>query len=72
MFACRKSKVSQEYYESGHDETPIRQSFRRPIEFLYVPEMEEDALKVVRVWEGNIHPKQIFYTECFEAVNLPM
>ncbi len=54
VFACPKSKVSNEYYGGNYVPEEINKNLNRPIEFIYVPEMESISLKVISDWEASL------------------
>ena len=54
VFACSKTKVSEEYYGGHYDTSLISDKFIHPIELIHVPKLEEEALAVVREWEKSI------------------
>lgn len=54
VFAIPKSKVSGDYYETPLDTHHITDNLNEKIEFLHVPELEEKALKIIRLWENTI------------------
>lgn len=51
VYAIPKSKVSGDYYETHEQTKKLIDSFNDPIERIYVPELEEEALKIVKEWE---------------------
>ncbi|HUD19249.1 MAG TPA: deaminase [Patescibacteria group bacterium] len=51
VYAAPKSNVSGDYYETPRDTSELITSFNEPIEFLHVPECEEEALRNIREWE---------------------
>ena len=53
VYAIRKESVKQEYYEGIQDNEKTAESFNESMEYLQIPELEEDALKVVRAGEGR-------------------
>ena len=54
VYACAKSRVSQEYYVGDYDLTQIIQKSRIPsMELIHHKENEEQALKVVEDWENT-------------------
>ena len=55
IYACAKDKVSKQHYEGLHDLVVIDRKNNRHIEIVHVPELEEEALKVVNDWEHNRH-----------------
>lgn len=54
VYAVSKAKVSGDYYETPKDTSEISNSFNEKIEFVYLPDLEEEALYVIRAWEQNI------------------
>lgn len=54
VYACSRKRVSRQHYEGNHDLTAINESARRPIEFVHLPELEEQALKVIDDWEKSL------------------
>lgn len=54
VFAVPKNSVSSDYYETATDTRPIKDSFNEKIEFVHIPELQEKALEIVRMWERNL------------------
>lgn len=54
VYAIPKSKVSGSYYETPEDTSKLISKFNENIEMVHLPELEEEALKVVREWESRI------------------
>lgn len=53
VYAIPKSQVSGSYYETPEDTTPLFNTFNDKIEFVHVPELQEEALSVIRRWEAE-------------------
>jgi guanine deaminase len=51
VYACRKEKVSQDYYLGSTVASDVNSKNRKKIELVHVPELEEESLKAVREWE---------------------
>jgi tRNA(Arg) A34 adenosine deaminase TadA len=51
VYAVPKSKVSGDYYETHRDTSSLIASFNESIEMIRVPELEEEALDIIREWE---------------------
>jgi len=51
VYAVPKSLVSSDYYETPIDTMPLFDTFNDRIEFVHVPELQEEALSVIRHWE---------------------
>ncbi|MFA6005056.1 MAG: nucleoside deaminase [Patescibacteria group bacterium] len=51
VYAIPKSQVSGDYYETHADTHALTESFNEKIEMVHVPELEEEALQVVKEWE---------------------
>jgi tRNA(Arg) A34 adenosine deaminase TadA len=51
VYAVPKSQVNPLYYETSEDTTKITESFHEKIERIHIPELQEEALTVVRSWE---------------------
>jgi tRNA(Arg) A34 adenosine deaminase TadA len=54
VFAVSKSKVSSDYYETPEDTQKLFASFNEKIEFKLDPELEEQALSVIKEWEKGL------------------
>lgn len=50
-FAIPKSNVSSDYYETSQDVTPIIVGFHHQIRLHHVPELENEAMSVIKHWE---------------------
>ncbi|MFA4999599.1 MAG: nucleoside deaminase [Parcubacteria group bacterium] len=55
VFGCRKTDemVSKGYYEGVTDITKINQENSKKIELVYLPDFEEEILRVITEWEKN-------------------
>ncbi len=53
VFAVRKSNVSGDYYETHSDTQSLVNSFNDKIEFIHIPEEEDNALQIIREWENK-------------------
>ena len=51
VYAIPKSKVSDDYYETHAPISEIVDGFNDQIERVHIPELEDEALQVVRAWE---------------------
>ncbi len=51
VYAVPKSRVSGDYYETHSPTSELVDSFNEPIQRLYVPEYETEALAVIKAWE---------------------
>lgn len=56
-FAVPKSKVSGDYYETASDLSHLPATFNEPVRLHHVPELEAEALAVVREWEAKFLKK---------------
>lgn len=54
VFACRKEKVSTEYYGGHYKSSEINNGFNHPIEFVHLAELENESLSVVIEWEKSL------------------
>ena len=54
IYECGQDKVSPEYYTGTTDMVKVSQESRNPIELIHVPEMEQEALDVVKGWEEKM------------------
>jgi len=54
VYAIPKSKVSPLYYETGEDTGFLISKMNRKIEMLHMPELESEALAIIRKWEEKI------------------
>ncbi len=54
VYAVPKSKVSGSYYETPEDTSMLVTKFNENIEVIHLPELEKEALKVVREWESKM------------------
>ena len=61
IFACSKEKVSDEYYGGCYNISNINEEFIKPIALIHMPELEQEALKVVKEWE-NLDQKDTVIT----------
>ena len=52
-YAVPKSKVSGDYYETHKDLHELSSEFNEPIRMHHVPELENEALAVIREWEAS-------------------
>lgn len=52
VYAINRSKLNQQYYEGLHKNEKEIENLNEPIEYLQITDLEEEALKVVRTWEG--------------------
>ncbi|MBI2013665.1 MAG: nucleoside deaminase [Candidatus Colwellbacteria bacterium] len=50
VFAISRNSVPKEYYEGLHDNNELMDSFNEKIELIHLSELEEEAIKVVRMW----------------------
>ncbi len=53
VFACGRDKVAKDHYEGNHNIFDLNKNARRQIKLVHFLEVEEDALKVIREWEGK-------------------
>jgi tRNA(adenine34) deaminase len=51
VYAVPKSLVSGSYYETPDDTYPLLEHFNEKIELVHIPELESEALKVIKQWE---------------------
>ncbi len=51
VYAIPKSKVSGDYYETHAPTQALIDGFNDQIERIHVPELEDEALQIVRAWE---------------------
>jgi tRNA(adenine34) deaminase len=51
VYAIPKSKVSGDYYETHAPTQTLIDGFNDQIERVHIPELEEEALEIVKVWE---------------------
>lgn len=51
VYAVPKSKVSGDYYETHNPTQEVIDSFNEPIERVHVPELEDEALSIIKAWE---------------------
>lgn len=51
VYAIPKSKVSGDYYETHASTQELIDGFNDQIERIHVPELEEEALQIVKAWE---------------------
>jgi tRNA(adenine34) deaminase len=51
VYAVSKSKVNSDYYETHEDTKELVAKFNEPIEFIHIPEVENEALEVIKQWE---------------------
>ena len=53
VFACRKTQamVEKSYYEGKTTNESINQSNNRKVELVFVPDFEQESLKIVKEWE---------------------
>jgi len=51
VYAVSKTNVSGDYYETHAETKTLIDSFNEPIERIHVPELEPEALSVIREWE---------------------
>jgi tRNA(Arg) A34 adenosine deaminase TadA len=54
VYAIPKSKVSPLYYETPEDTSIILKKLNRKIEMIHVPELEDEALVIIRKWEEKL------------------
>lgn len=54
VFACRKGKVSDEYYGGHYHTDTLNETFDLPIEIAHISEFEEESLAIVREWEKGL------------------
>jgi len=54
VYACPHNKVSAEYYGGHYSTESINKELLHPIEFVHIPELEEESLDVVKQWEENL------------------
>jgi tRNA(adenine34) deaminase len=55
VYAVPKSQVSGSYYETPHDTSDLFETFNEKLEFIHIPELQQEALDVVREWERIQH-----------------
>lgn len=55
VFGCRKTEemVNKVYYEGLNDLTQINELNSRKIEMVFLPDFEQEMLKLIKEWEGN-------------------
>ncbi len=51
VYAIPKSKVSGDYYETHAPTKELIDGFNDQIERVHIPELEEEALQIVKTWE---------------------
>lgn len=51
VFAVRKERVNPDYYETGENTDAVIDSYHEKVERIYISELEEEALTIVREWE---------------------
>ena len=51
VYAIPKSKVSGDYYETPARTQELIDGFNEQIERVHIPELEEEALQIVKAWE---------------------
>lgn len=58
VYAIPKSKVSGDYYETHASTDSLLNGFNKKIELIHMPELEAEALVIVRAWEkaNSINP----------------
>lgn len=53
VFACRRDKVSNKYYEGDHSIFSVNETSHRRVELEHKQELEEEALTVIQRWEDS-------------------
>lgn len=53
VYAVPKVKVSGNYYETHESYEHLVEKFNEPIERLHLPELELEALEIIRQWESK-------------------
>jgi tRNA(adenine34) deaminase len=53
-FAIPKSKVSGDYYETHAILSNLPKEFNEPIRLHHIPELEEEALQIIKDWESSL------------------
>lgn len=53
VYAVRKSEVDPSYYETPEDTSHLVEKFNKRIERVHVPQLETEALNIVREWENG-------------------
>jgi tRNA(adenine34) deaminase len=53
VYAIPKSRVDPNYYETSEDTKNVVITFHDPIEFIHLPELEDEALNIVKNWESR-------------------
>lgn len=56
VYACRKTPemVAKHYYEGSTSNEVLNDKNNRKIELVFVPDLEEESLKVIKEWENII------------------
>lgn len=55
VYAIPKAKVSGDYYETNVPTKDLIDGFNDQIVRVHIPELEEEALKIIKAWEKNIY-----------------
>ncbi len=57
VYGCKKTKemVSRDYYEGKTDISLINEENNRKIELVFLPDFEEESLKLVEKWEKSLN-----------------
>lgn len=53
VYACRRSQVSPAYYGSSTDIHEINKTLPRPIDLVFLPDLEPQVLKIIKDWENK-------------------
>ena len=53
VYAARRNMVSKQHFEGNHELTSLNASLRHPIELIYIPKLEQEALQVIETWESK-------------------
>ncbi|MFA6340936.1 MAG: nucleoside deaminase [Candidatus Paceibacterota bacterium] len=51
VYAIGRNDLNQQYYEGLQDNRKIVENLNESVEYLQIPELENEALKIVRIWE---------------------
>lgn len=51
LFAIPRKSMPKEYYEGLHDNSELVRVFNEKVQLVQVKELEEEAMKIVRMWQ---------------------
>jgi hypothetical protein len=60
----RKKKFTDEYYGGCYNISNINKEFAKPIALIHMPELEQEALKVVKEWENLDQKRYCHHIAC--------